>query len=297
MKSQTVHPKQATVMALLVVIPILLYMGIVGLINDKKAAEALAAIPAEVMAEVLAVEPPISHCGSGAEILVAPVTDMMNGAENYVEEMLYSYKGERHIVKLPKYLSDKQAELLLYAYTVAQNDGHREPAILQGLIWQESQAGGFPGHEVAGDEYGLRVGKRYYGVGQIKVAAAQDVFKRFPDEFPDFYQPKVRAKQANGKMKTIVAAKYLKTEEEIIAHLILDDEFNIRVASKYLWLMGHNETKDPVFKRPTNYAITAYNRGLGNTYGTDYDNWHYTVGVHKHIERFIADFNVANKVQ
>lgn len=182
---------------------------------------------------------------------------------------------EYSFIKIPERINNKQAALLKYAYEIAQADGHNDPTVLQGLIWQESKAGGYPGYKVAGDEFGLKVGKRYYGIGQIKVAAARDVFRRFPVEF-----------QTYKKM----------TDEEVIAHLILDNKFNIRVASKYLWMMGHNETKRPTFVRPTNYAITAYNRGLGNTYDTDYNNWHYTVSVHKHKDTFIKRFNLANNI-
>ena len=189
-------------------------------------------------------------------------------------KILWNY-SPKELVTIPNKINEQQAILLKYAYEVAEADGHRDPSILQGLIWQESKAGGYPGYEVAGDEYGLKVGKRYYGIGQIKVAAARDVIRRFPADFIEFREM---------------------ADEEIIAHLILDQEFNIRVASKYLWMMGHNETKKPTFKRPSNYAITAYNRGLGNTYKTDYDNWHYTVSVHEHKDTFIKTFNLANNL-
>jgi len=202
---------------------------------------------------------------------IPDVVDLMLGEEDTPEVQAPKYE----FVKIPESINNKQAALLKYAHDVATADGHEDPSVLQGLIWQESKAGGYPGYEVAGDEYGLTVGKRYYGVGQIKVSAAKDVFRRFPDEF----------------------AKYKgMTADEIIAYLIMDDKFNIRVASKYLWMMKHNETKRPVFVRPTNYAITAYNRGLGNTYDTDYNNWHYTVSVHKHKDTFIKQFNLANNI-
>lgn len=175
---------------------------------------------------------------------------------------------------LSKKINMPQAKLLKYAFEIAKEDGHADPSILQGLIWQESHAGGYPGYEVAGDEAGLAVGKRYYGIGQIKVAAARDVFRHFPDDFPGMVD---------------------RTAEYIIAKLITDHKFNIRVASKYLWLMQHN--KQTNFIRPTNYAITAYNRGLGNTYDTDYNNWHYTVSVHKHKDTFIKEFNLVNNIE
>ena len=202
---------------------------------------------------------------------VPDLADLIMGEEVAPEPPTPKYE----FIKIPETMNASQAALLKYAYEVAEADGHKDPSVLQGLIWQESKAGGYPGYEVAGDEYGLRVGKRYYGVGQIKVSAAKDVFKRFPDDFPGF-----------DKM----------VDDEIIAYLIMDKKFNIRVASKYLWIMTHRERKDSVFVRPTNYAITAYNRGLGNTYDTDYNNWHYTVSVHKHKDTFIKKFNLANNI-
>ena len=188
----------------------------------------------------------------------------------------------------------EQAELLIYAYNTAQADGFEDPTYLQALIWQESHAGGYEGHEVAGDEYGLRVGKRYYGVGQIKVNAAKDVFKRFPDEFPNFYQKPKKVILANGKIKRI-KGRYLMTDEEIIAFLITDKKFNIRVASKYLWIMQHKTRKGKVvYVRPIDYAVTAYNRGLGNTYKTEYKKWHYTVSINEYRTTWLPKFNQAN---
>jgi len=192
------------------------------------------------------------------------------------KETPYLFEGKRDSIKVPDDITREQAELLLYAYMVAKKDGHRDPSVLQGIIWQESRAGGYPGYEVAGDEFGLPVGKRYYGVAQIKVAAARDVFKRFPKDFPE----------VNWKRTT---------DEEIIVLLITDKKFNIRVASKYLWMLGHNERKK--YKRPTNFAITAYNRGIGNARKIDYNKWHYTVAVNRYRRGFISHFNKENDLQ
>ena len=213
------------------------------------------------------VDAEVEECEVETTVRLAPMDAMMFDTEKDYRDALYTYKGEREEVKLPQ-LTHKQADLLLYAYGIAKSDGHDDPSILQGLIWQESRAGGFEGYEVAGDEFGLRFGKRYYGVGQIKVAGAKDVFKRYAEDFPGWTE---------------------RTNEEIIAYLIMDDKFNIRVASKYLLHMQHNEQTKYV--RPINYAITAYNRGLGNTYGTDFNNWHYTVSVNKYKDGFIKTFN------
>jgi hypothetical protein len=59
-------------------------------------------------------------------------------------------------------------------------------------------------------------------------------------------------------------------------------------------MMGRNERKNPVYVRPTNFAITAYNRGVGNTFNTDYNNWHYTVAVNKYRTTWIPILNETN---
>jgi soluble lytic murein transglycosylase-like protein len=177
-------------------------------------------------------------------------------------------------LRLPKTVNKEQAELLLYAFNTAKKHGHRDPAVLQGIIWQESRAGNYPGFEVAGHNFGLTFGKRYYGVSQIKLAAAQDVFKRFPEEFADIST---------------------KTEEEIIANLILDNEFNVTVASRYLWMVGH--TAPDGRKRSTNFAITAYNQGVSGARKLDADSWHYTVAVNKYKGSLLREFNMMNQSQ
>jgi hypothetical protein len=127
---------------------------------------------------------------------------------------------------------DKQKQLLTFAYDVAKNDGHKKPEYLQGVLLQESGAGASSKFRVAGDP--VKKENRYFGVAQIKLAAALDVMKNFP-ELWSFLQTK--------------------THDELQAKLILDDEFNIRIASKYLLLMGINKS--------AHFAITAYNKGIG----------------------------------
>ncbi len=235
-----------------------------------------------------------NFCGEATSLLIAPPQSLMDSGKHNktFEDMLYQFEGDRIIIKLPKNVTQEQAELLIYAYNVAKKDKHRDPAVLQGIIWQESRAGNFPGHEVAGDEYGLKVGKRYYGVGQIKVNAARDVFERFPKDFTGFYKESEKVVLKNGKTKTI-PGKQLKTDEFIIAHLIIDKKFNIRVASKYLWMVGNNDKRG--YKRPTNFGITAYNQGVRGTAKINYNTWHYTVAVNKYRNNFLKKFNKNNK--
>jgi hypothetical protein len=129
-------------------------------------------------------------------------------------------------------LSIEQQKLLGFAYDVAKADGMLNPTYLQGILLQESNACHGKSWRVAG--LTNRVGNRYFGCGQIKVAAARGVLDQFPE------------------MRRFLNTD---TDEEIQARLILDDEFNIRVASKYLLMMGINDN-------PAR-AITAYNVGPG----------------------------------
>ena len=157
-------------------------------------------------------------------------------------------------VKLPNNITSEQLELLAFAYQVAKSDGYKHPQYLQGILMQESNAGNMDKFRVAGLE--TRVGDRYFGIGQIKLVAAKAVMNRFPEMW-----------------------RYLdtKTDEELQARLILDDKFNIRIASKYALLMGIND--DPT------RAITAYNRGPGGVNLVDPNTHEYTQRVKTHTQR------------
>ena len=180
----------------------------------------------------------------------------MNGT-SVITVMTNNGKNGSHpvSVKLPDTLTNKQHELLSFAYDVAKKDGMIHPQYLQGIIMQESKAGNLKDYRVAG--LSNAVGNRYFGIGQIKVAAAKDVMKSYPEMW-----------------------KYLdtKTDEELQARLILDDHFNIRMASKYALILGIN--KNPAF------AITAYNKGEGGALLVNSDSHEYTVKVKNHSSQF-----------
>jgi len=143
-------------------------------------------------------------------------------------------------------LNTKQERLLKYAYRIARIDGHHSPEIFQGILWHESRVGEYPSYKVRGDEFGLRFGKRYYGIGQIKLSAARDVIKRYPE------------------------LGAFKTNDELMAALIHDDEFNIRVASKYYKIVSNGNEK---------FSITAYNQGRRGASRLDTSTWNYTEKV------------------
>ena len=141
-------------------------------------------------------------------------------------------------VELPPQPTSRQAQMLALAYEIAKKDGHEHPQLLQGIILQESKAGGMAKYRVAGQEFGLGPNERYYGVGQIKLSAARDVLKRHPYMWEDF-------------------DFHTSTDEEVIAKLIENDRFNITVASRYLLIL-----RQYGFRTPQELAI-AYNRGPG----------------------------------
>ena len=72
--------------------------------------------------------------------------------------------------------------------------------------------------------------------------------------------------------------KYLETDtdEELQAKLILDDKFNIRIASKYLMMMEINKNPDK--------AITAYNLGKEGSSKVNPSTHKYTQLVKSHIK-------------
>lgn len=162
--------------------------------------------------------------------------------------------GQPFTVKLPDGMTDKQHQLLDLAYEVAKSDGHKHPQLVQGIIMQESRAGAVREYRVAG--LSNQPGDRYFGVGQIKLAAAKAVMSKYPELWSRFNT---------------------RTDEELQARLILDDEFNVKVTSKYALLMGMNDN-------PT-LAITAYNRGAAGAKLVDPNQHGYTGAVKRHAER------------
>lgn len=164
-------------------------------------------------------------------------------------------------------LTSKQIETLRFAKDVAIKDGNPHPEAFQSVLMQETHACDYAlGFRVAGHKQGLRPMKRYYGCGQLKLVAAWDVLKRFPE---------LHQHAETGKFTT---------NDELIAHLILDDEFNIRMSSKYFMMVTGKKSS---LKR----RITAYNQGLTGSYKVDINKWHYTVAVSKHMKGVVKDVN------
>lgn len=156
------------------------------------------------------------------------------------------------------WLTDEQTRLMKTAFDIGYEDGGLEHAqLIQGVLLQETIAGlmGRIGHMTA------PVGKRSYGVMQVKVSAASDVLRRH------------------------VKLGRFKSAEEIIASLIIDDVFNIRVASKHLLHLRSRTKTDE-------QALMAYNIGLrASRRYKRYDNFRYVKKVKRYMEHLVSPFN------
>jgi hypothetical protein len=156
------------------------------------------------------------------------------------------------------WLSDEQINLLLTAYAVGMKDGGREHAEqVQAILLQETIAGqlGRIGHMTA------PVGKRSYGVMQVKISAARDMLRKYP-EFGRF-----------------------RSDEELIVALMTDDEFNIRIASKFMKYLKQNT-------RSVDAALVAYNIGLRASRKISRpQSFKYVVRTRRNLTKVVQNFN------
>lgn len=159
--------------------------------------------------------------------------------------------GGKMAILVPGDLKLAQHQVLNQALLQAKADGHNDPAIIQGIILQESKAGAMASYRVAGNK-----GDEYFGLGQIKLAAARDVMVRWPELWEKY------------KFQT-------KTDDELKANLILNEKFNIEIVSKYLRLLQDRYGFTGVT------LINAYNRGPGGVSAVD-ASFHYGRGVLAH---------------
>jgi hypothetical protein len=160
--------------------------------------------------------------------------------------------GDQVAMVIPETLTDKQNLLLKQAYDIAKADGHKNPELVQAVLLQETQAGSLKSFRVAnpGPE-------AYFGVMQIKLKAARDVLSQFPSLFSKY-------------------GLQTRTDDEIKANLILNDRFNLEVASKYLLLLQRQYG----FSGRT--LLNAYNRGPGGVQAVD-ASFHYALGAEQKL--------------
>lgn len=156
------------------------------------------------------------------------------------------------------WLTGEQLDLLSLAYKVGYQDGGEAQAkLLQAVLMQESIAGqlGRLGHLSA------PLGKRSYGVMQVKLAAARDVLA---------WKPKY------GEFSS---------DDELIARLIADDEFNLRIASTYLKYLRRITDND-------HEALVAYNLGPNAAKRVpDPAQYRYVLSIENYLTNVVAPFN------
>lgn len=156
------------------------------------------------------------------------------------------------------WLDSDQVRLLELAYRIGYADGGKQQAqLLQAILMYESRAGASPR---IGDTHSP-VGKRSYGIMQIKLITAFDVLKRHP-----------RMRQ-------------YKTEEALIVRLVTDDEFNLQIASRHLqWLLRHSEFPAQ--------AVMAYNTGLSKARQHWYpQKFSYVRRIQQYLDEVIMPYN------
>lgn len=147
---------------------------------------------------------------------------------------------------IPTGMTERQHDLLVYAWHEGMT---RNLAVTTAsILLQESSAG--TDHKVGDRANGF--GRRSYGVMQLQLAAARDALEHCP-ELGTF-----------------------RTEEEIIARLIHDDRWNIRVGVCFLDRL--NSRQSMTWRE----LITAYNRGIQGSRAVDPNTFPYTLSVVAH---------------
>ena len=168
--------------------------------------------------------------------------------------------GDPLTFAVPENLSEKQHRILNAAYSMADAIGLKKPELAQGILIQESKAGGLDSYKVAGQEFGLKTNERYYGIGQIKLSAAKAVLNRFPhlwDKY-DFHTH---------------------TDEEVIANLIMNDLFNVEISTRYLKILSDD------YGYEGDKLVAAYNKGPGGVREvSNPSTLHYVKEVKNHIK-------------
>jgi hypothetical protein len=148
-----------------------------------------------------------------------------------------------------------QTQVLTRAYEIAKEAGLQNPELLQAVLLQETHAGALKTYRV------MNPGKNaYYGLGQIKLGTARDVLRANPSLYSKY-------------------GFQTRTNDEILAHLILDDEFNIEIAARYLVMLQ----KQYGFKGRT--LLNAYNRGPSGV-RTVGDDWHYAIAAKQKLAEY-----------
>ena len=173
-------------------------------------------------------------------------------ANSVIGEKAEGKLGGQAVKVLPTSLSEKQHRLLNMAYEMGKSHGFKDPEIVQAVLLQETMAGGMDNYKVAnaGPE-------AYFGPMQIKLAAAKDVLSKWPALFGSY-------------------GFHTRSDDEIKANLILNERFNLEVATKYLLILKQQ------YGFKGRELMNAYNRGPGGVKEVGHD-FHYAVGAEKKL--------------
>lgn len=170
--------------------------------------------------------------------------------------------GEHQLaIKLPDGITAKQVQLLDIAYRIAKKDGHKDPELVQSVLLQETRAGGMDKYKVANEK-----GEPYYGPMQIKLNATKDILALHPELYKEY-------------------GFQTRTDDEIKANLILNDEFNIRVGSLYLLLLHK------AYGYSGRQLMNAYNTGAAGVQSVDNATFHYAIGGEQKLAAFKKAIN------
>lgn len=155
-------------------------------------------------------------------------------------------------------ITNTQQHILLKAYDIAKEDGHKDPELLPAVIFQETHAG-------SDNKQQFTVSTKIcYGIAQIKLQAAKAVLKSFED---------LRARYASTK-----------TDVAIVKKLSSDDEFNTRIASKYLIMMETKSNNSSAFK------AAAYNRGEAGVKHVNPNKMKYVKSILQFMKKFKSHY-------
>lgn len=162
--------------------------------------------------------------------------------------------------------TDEQERILKLAYEVGSEIGW--PETMQAIVMQETLAGHF-GYRIG--DLNLPVGKRSYGIAQVKVATARFVLNNY-HELKDQYF-------GTRKLRRV-------SDEEIIVLLMTDDEACMVIAARNFELMLKFS------KGRWAPAVAAYNQGWGRA--RDMENprtFKYVKEIVHRIKKEVRPFN------
>jgi len=185
---------------------------------------------------------------------------------------LWRFKQASDVVEIQQVKVEPElASNMKLVFSVGKEVG--EPETLEAILLQETDGGR---SSMIGNKESP-VGKRSYGLMQVQVIAARDVFERHPDIFVRYF-PK-------HKYRSI-------SDEEIIALLLTDKEANARIAA-YNFRDDLEQANGDV-----NKALVGYNAGfkIANRI-KHHDQFDYVIGVRSKLNKIVKPFNQQHGLQ